>query len=278
MKKKAYKAYVVGSQTSKSLSPTIFNYWFKKYNIEGEYSFLEVDEKKFEEEIKKKFEDPSVCGLNITIPFKEKVVSLISETDNHSKLIGAVNCITKNKKKLFGKNTDWIGFKKSILFFEKKTKRINRNKATIIGYGGSSKAILYALNNMGYLYVDLWNRSFDKIENITRFDKIKIYPKKLDIKIFDIDMNSSIVINTIPTNYYYKNNKNSFLKSSNTFGYDLVYNIRTDFLKRFPKTKQVHGISLLVHQAAPCFELWFNKKPTIDEDLYSILYKKLESF
>ena len=46
------KAYVIGTKVSNSLSPTIFNYWFKKYNVDGEYGYIEIEEKNFEKEIK----------------------------------------------------------------------------------------------------------------------------------------------------------------------------------------------------------------------------------
>ena len=71
------KAHVIGTRVSKSLSPIIFGYWFKKYNISAEYSFKEINEDVFDNEIKKILEDRDVCGFNVTIPFKEKIIKHI---------------------------------------------------------------------------------------------------------------------------------------------------------------------------------------------------------
>ena len=63
--------FVIGDQASKSLSPLIFNHWFKKYNIQAKYSFLEVTKKNFNSEVIKKLNDKNTQGLNVTIPFKK---------------------------------------------------------------------------------------------------------------------------------------------------------------------------------------------------------------
>ena len=64
--------FVIGNRTSKSLSPLIFNYWFKKYNINAKYNFIEVKEKDFDKVIAKKIQANEVCGFNITTPYKKK--------------------------------------------------------------------------------------------------------------------------------------------------------------------------------------------------------------
>ena len=93
------KAYVIGNNVSKSLSPYIFNYWFKQNNINAEYLFKEVQNNYFDEEIKKIINDESVCGFNITIPFKEGIFKHIDSVDKHASQIGAINQVTKNGKK-----------------------------------------------------------------------------------------------------------------------------------------------------------------------------------
>ncbi|MDC3023796.1 shikimate dehydrogenase, partial [Pelagibacteraceae bacterium] len=67
------KIYVVGNRASKSLSPMIFNYWFKKYNIQASYRYLEFTEKNFHKKIKEVLEKKDTLGLNVTIPFKNKI-------------------------------------------------------------------------------------------------------------------------------------------------------------------------------------------------------------
>ena len=272
------KAYVIGSNTSLSLSPLIFNYWFKKHSIKGEYDFIEINENNFEKEIKKILGKAGLCGLNITVPFKEKIIPFLSKTDNDSRLIGAVNCVTKKKNQTIGSNTDWIGFKNSILELEKSVNiaKLKKNKAVVVGYGGSAKATIYALDKMGFSKVFLWNRSFDKIKEIKRIHKIKIFPKNLKKENFNIDEDVDIAINTIPSENFFnqKNNKVNYFNEK-TKGYDLVYNKETSFLKRFPTPNRINGISLLIHQAAPCFETWFGVRPEIDKKLFNLLLEKV---
>ena len=64
--------YVIGNKTSKSLSPLIFNHWFKKYNIEAKYKFIEVSESKFDKVLIDTIKNKKTHGLNITIPYKKK--------------------------------------------------------------------------------------------------------------------------------------------------------------------------------------------------------------
>ena len=105
--------FVVGNKSSKSLSPLIFNHWFKKYNIKAKYSFVECTPKNFDEIIIKKINDKKVQGFNVTIPFKKNILKHLQTKNIHAKKIGAVNCVTVGKK-IKGINTDWKGYLSSI--------------------------------------------------------------------------------------------------------------------------------------------------------------------
>ena len=80
--------FVIGNQTSKSLSPLIFNHWFKRYNIRAKYSFLEVTKKNFDNEIVKKISYKKTKGFNVTIPFKKDI---IKHLDNKN-ILSSVGC------------------------------------------------------------------------------------------------------------------------------------------------------------------------------------------
>ena len=88
------KLYVVGNKASKSLSPTIFNYWFKKYKIDAQYNYLQLNKKNFDKKITNTLKDKDVKGLNITIPFKKNIIKHTETLDVHSKRINAVSCMT----------------------------------------------------------------------------------------------------------------------------------------------------------------------------------------
>ena len=259
------KAIVIGSKVSESLSPLIFNYWFKMHNVDATYSFLEIQPKNFDQAITSLLNDDELCGFNVTIPFKELIKNKIDNLDNHSQEIGAINCVSKINQKWIGKNTDWLGFYNSIIKIKNKH---NIKRALVLGYGGASKAVIYALKKAGLNNICVYNRTSDKIKEnvvVTAINYNEIY-KEASL--------SELIINTTPVNILFDIFDKKIPKG--VFAYDIVYKPKeTDFLSGFDNAKKIYGISMLVHQAAPCFEEWFGIKPIITEELYALLNKKI---
>ena len=256
--------FVIGNKASKSLSPTIFNHWFKKYKINANYSFVEVKKENFNKNISKKIKEENICGFNVTIPFKKNILKYIDNKNIHAQKIGAVNCV-KVEEKIKGTNTDWIGYLNSI-----KKEKINKNKNIIIlGFGGAAQAIHYGLTLKGYKNIKVFNRSKKAI----KFNNIKKYTKKyslIDVYLIKADL----IINTTPTNPL--NKKQTNLVKKNTIISDIVYSPKnTLFLKTFKKNKKIFGISMLVEQAIPCFYEWFGFFPKVDEGLIKKLNNKI---
>ena len=258
------KLYVVGNRTSKSLSPTIFNYWFKKYNIQASYGYLELTEKNFHKKIKEVLKRKDTLGLNVTIPFKNKIIKHLGKIDAHAKKIGAVNCVT-NKKTINGTNTDWTGYYKTLPNIKKTKKR----KVIILGYGGASHAIHYVLKKRGFKDILIFNRSKKKIKYSNKTQYTKTYS--------DLERHLDgvfLIINTTPINPILK--KNLRLINKSTIVSDIVYSPKnTTFLKQFPNNKKIYGISMLIEQAKPCFKMWFGKNPSVDEKMLNTIYKKI---
>ena len=270
------KAYVIGTNVEKSLSPIIFNHWFKKYKINATYSFKKIKEKNFNKEIGNILTEKNLCGLNITIPFKEKILRKMDKLDKASKIIKAVNCVTIKKNKYHGSNTDWSGFGEVLLdtLFEKKIKIKKNEKIVLIGYGGAAKAILYNLSLMGGDWKNntlVFNRSKRKI-NIPRFyQKTTLSLKKIQNHLND----SFLIINTTPRNIL----KDLKIKKINKtlVACDIVYKPKeTSFLKHFIKPRaKIYGINMLINQARPCFFKWFGINPSVDRALTNKLLKKI---
>ena len=258
------KLYVVGNNASRSLSPTIFNYWFKKYNIKASYGYLELTEKNFHKKIKEVLEKKDTFGLNVTIPFKNKIIKYLSKIDTHAKKIGAVNCVT-NKKTINGTNTDWTGYYKTL----PNIKKTKNRKVVILGYGGASHAIHYVLKKRGFKDILIFNRSKKKIKYSKKTEYTKTYN--------DLERHLEgvfLIINTTPINPILK--KHLKIINKTTIVSDIVYSPKkTSFLKQFPKNKKIYGISMLIEQAKPCFKMWFGKNPSVDEKMLNILYKKI---
>jgi len=261
------KAYVFGSKVSESLSPLIFNYWFERAGINAEYSFKEINPKNFNKEIDLILSEKNICGFNVTIPFKELMISKIDNMDDHSRNIGAVNCVTKKKNTWIGRNTDWIGFTKPLVKHQENHNLDTKLTPVVIGYGGAAKAIIYALKKQGYKKIKIFNRTYEKIKHLNKDPQIQA------LRIIEIKkhlISNSLIINTTPKNILGDLNLSDLNKTLT--GYDIVYSPKeTMFLSHFKKTNRIYGINMLIHQAKPCFEEWFGKRPIIDEGLYSLL-------
>ena len=183
----------------------------------------------------------------------------------HAKKIGAVNCITVDKK-IKGINTDWIGYLKSI----KSLKIKNNKKIIILGYGGASQAIIYGLISKGFKNIVVFNRSK---KNISFFKK-KTYTKTYSL-IDNHLTNVALIINTTPTNPLTK--KQTKLVDHSVFISDIVYSPKnTSFLNNFKHNRKIYGISMLIEQAIPCFFTWFGFKPKVDDDLLKKINMKIK--
>ncbi len=270
------KAYVIGTKVDKSLSPLIFNHWFKKYNIDAVYKHKTIKEKNFNKDIKKILKEKNLVGVNITIPFKEKATKLLDKMDKHTRAIGAVNCIIIKKKKYCGINTDWTGFVEA---YQKKRpkhkKKTNKKKIILIGYGGAAKAVLYGLLQMGKHYrenIIVFNRTKRKIQFQKFSQKTTLSIKKIK----DYTEDSFLIINTTPRNLFSDLKIKKINKSIEVC--DIVYKPKeTKFLKHFTNAKaKVYGIDMLINQARPCFFVWFGIMPSEDNVLKSKVAKRIK--
>jgi shikimate dehydrogenase len=139
---------LIGNPLEHSFSQRFFNDKFSAENIDAEYINFEIPSiEEFKSIIKN---NPSLRGMNVTIPYKEQVIPYLDQLSENVKLIGAVNVvkiehIKKGKTKLTGYNSDIIGFKNSI----EPLLKAHHTHALILGSGGSAKAVYYGLTQLG---------------------------------------------------------------------------------------------------------------------------------
>ena len=184
-----------------------------------------------------------INGLNVTIPYKEKIITYLDEVDKAARIIGAVNTIAKKDNKLIGYNTDYIGFIESF------KNNLNFKNALILGTGGASKAIQYALN-IKNINFDIGSRKNNK-----KYISYDLINKK--IKDYDL------IINTTPLGTFPDVSKkpkiNYKLINANHFCYDLIYNPeKTSFLKECEKkgARIMNGLEMLKSQAEESWIIW----------------------
>ena len=138
------KFKIIGNPISHSLSPTIHNYWFKKYNIQAEYSSLEVNEEELANVIDN-IRNNIIKGINITLPYKQKIIPFLNEIVNEAKETNSVNTVyLNNKNEIIGENTDVYGVQAAYLK-EVVGENIKNQSALIIGAGGVAPSIVKAL-------------------------------------------------------------------------------------------------------------------------------------
>ena len=275
------KLYIVGNPVEHSKSPTIHNYWLKKYGLDGQYEKLKLslDDKIFVEQkldLIKKIRDGEIKGINITVPFKTKFIDALDEIDESAKLAKAVNTIYKKGEKIVGTNTDGIGFCTSL---KEDFNFVVPSSIGILGSGGAAFGILSELIKYEPYIIEIWNRTHSNAKKLVfNFAGIS---KKTHWKINDLSRGVHSCIELfINTSYLgmkvdHKLDKNFLgLMSRQGFVYDINYNQEFTIFNQIADyrgidpQKNVNGKHMLIRQAAESFKKWFNinlNKNDIDE-------------
>ena len=97
-----------------SLSPKIHNFWFKQNNIDASYEKKEISESKLPEVVKD-IRDDKIYGINVTVPFKQKIIPFLDKLSDLAKKTESVNTVYKIDNQVVGDNTDVYGFKMSLI-------------------------------------------------------------------------------------------------------------------------------------------------------------------
>ena len=137
---------LIGRNISYSFSKKYFEQKFHQLSL-LDYSYDLFDIQQIEE-VEKIFSIDNLRGLNVTIPYKERVIPFLDELSDEAEKIGAVNCILIKNGKKIGYNTDVFGFEKSLLTYPK----ILSEKALILGNGGAAKAVKYIFDKYNINY------------------------------------------------------------------------------------------------------------------------------
>ncbi len=250
---------LIGNPVSHSVSPLMHNTALKHHQIEAAYTALQVELNEIPSLIAH-FNSPLFLGANITIPFKVELLQAVDELTSVAEAIGAINTIIKNNGKLVGHNTDAYGFVQPIHDID--LEDFDTNRALIFGTGGATKAIIYALNDLGFEEVCMVSREPKRIEY-----KQNTLCCSYDNWI-DYAQEASLIINATPLGMY-PNVDNSPVKDyqieflAEKICYDIVYNpLETKFIRQ---ARQVHGLpiyglDMLIYQGDESFNLWTGKR------------------
>jgi shikimate dehydrogenase len=196
-------------------------------------------------------ENPSLCGLNVTVPYKESVIRHLDELDEQAKKVGAVNCIKisrqHHEKKLVGYNTDVIGFEDSL----KPILKSWHQHAIILGTGGGAKAVAYVLKKLGITFTYV-SRNPGNSDTLGYPDLTKPLIQKYLLIINTTPLGMFPQTQTFPQFPYEQLGERHLL-------FDLIYNPeQTLFLQKGKKQGAAikNGLEMLYIQAEKSWEIW----------------------
>jgi shikimate dehydrogenase len=189
---------------------------------------------------------PDLKGINITIPYKEEVLQYLDQSHDTVKEIGACNCIKITKGLLTGYNTDAIAFANSL----RSKLKSHHECALVLGSGGASKAVQYALKDLG---IDFLVVSRNKKTNQLGYEDVGN----------DVMEGHQVIINTTPLGMYPNVDDDPPIPyemlTSRHLLFDLVYNPpKSKFLQQGEKqgAEIVNGYEMLVGQAEESWRIW----------------------
>lgn len=237
---------LIGKNISYSFSKTHFLSKFENGDLNYTYENFDIDDISHFPSIIKN--NPELIGLNVTIPYKESIIPYLDDLSDVAREIGAVNTIKiESFGKLRGYNTDYYGFEHSIKPFVKS----HHKKALILGTGGASKGIAYALKNL--------NIPFDFVSRDYNSQAKYIY-NELNENIIN---SYQIIINCTPIGTHPKVNECPEIPydgiTNEHILYDLIYNpIQTKFLVcgEIKGATIINGSKMLELQAEKSWDIW----------------------
>ncbi len=260
---------IIGHPVEHSVSPAMHNSAIHKLGLDYMYvpfNVLPDDLPRAVESIR----SLGIVGANITVPYKEAVISLLDEVSEEASMIGSVNTVTNSGGKLSGSTTDGAGFVKSLI---ESGFSPAGSRAILLGAGGAGRAVAFALA-AAHAEVTILNRASGKAEVLAEdvkrslpgasvrgesgYDTLKECLKSANLLV------NSTTVGMSP-------NPEETLVSSELIRpglvvYDLVYNpLRTRLLSdaEAAGAVSVSGLGMLVHQGAMSFETWIGVAPSV---------------
>lgn len=267
------RAFVIGHPIKHSRSPLIHTYWLRQFGLDGTYEKIAVPPEALPAFLSA-MDSEGFVGGNVTIPHKEMVLALCDEVSATARALGAVNTLVREAGRLYGDNTDGVGF---IANLDQGAPGWSdtAGHALVLGAGGASRAIVHGLLQRGVERVSLVNRTLARAEEVAALFGPRVVP--LDWTHVDaIVPTSDVIVNTTslgmsgqpPLELSLEKARNSTLVT------DIVYApLETPLLLRAKAhgLPVVDGLGMLLHQAVPGFARWFGPLPSVTAELRALV-------
>jgi shikimate dehydrogenase len=269
----ALRAGVVGWPIEHSRSPTIHRYWLKELGLPGSYEKFAVRPDEFRQFVDKIGEDAFV-GANVTAPHKEAAFDACDARTPVAEALGAVNTLWRQDGRLWGDNTDVVGFLANL---DEATPgwEERRRSAVVIGAGGAARGIVYALLSRGFARVAIVNRTPARAEALaahfggsTTAALWADLPSEL--------RKADLLVNTSTLGMIGQPALTLELSAlpEHAVVTDAVYvPLRTPLIEAASARglRVAEGLGMLLHQAAPAFARWFGERPAVTPTLRALV-------
>ena len=267
---------IIGNPIKHSLSPVLHEYWFKKYDIDADYSIIEASDNDLPK-ILEKVKQGYYSGINITLPFKQKIINYVGKVVNDAELTGSVNTVLlDNENTVIGENTDVYGLQAAYL---KEIDNSSNKKTLVVGAGGVSPSVILAIQKSGIRNISITNRTNEKCIFLKKkFNFLNIISwsdLESEIKNFDIIINATSLglKNSEDFNFDFSNTK------SEVIYIDTIYNPLETKTYKYLKgegRRVFNGLDMFIYQGQKSFYLWNKINPEIDDELLELLNLKLK--
>ena len=263
------RAGVVGHPVKHSRSPIIHGYWLEQFGINGRYDRYDVKPEDFSHFVKT-LSEQGLQGVNVTIPHKEAAFLALDEATERARRLKAANTLWFENGKLWGDNTDSIGFLAN-LDQGHPGWDINAKSALILGAGGAARAIIAGLQERNIEKITIVNRTRERAEELALMSGGQVAVAEWSKLSFQLE-SADLVVNTTSLGMSGQPDLDLSLDplGKNALVTDIVYvPLETNLLKqaRLRGNPVVDGLGVLLHQAVPGFEHWFGKRPVVTDEL-----------
>lgn len=277
---------LIGTPVGHSGSPAMYNYSFQNKGLDYAYLAYDIPLEKTEEAVQA-LRVLGCKGFNVTMPCKTKVAELVDELSDAAKLIGACNTVVVKDGKLYGNNTDGMGFVRNL---KENGVDVKGKKMTIMGAGGAATAVQVQSALDGAVKISIFNRDDEFYANAERTKaKIKEMLPECDVNVYHLEdkeklyaeiKDSDILVNATKVGMK-PLDEQSLVEDTSVFRPDLVvadvvYNPKeTKFVKEAKAAGckvAVGGIGMLLWQGAAAFKLFTGEDMPTDE-VYELFFK-----